>query len=264
MDFLEIRKRAQAQRQAAQAAGAQAHVEPSPEKPPEPAQVRTETAREALEALGLPMAPAAPVVEPVEQIEPAAEETPATPAGDPLEEFFFRSDEAVGELEELAAGLEPAAEAPEEEPREYLGFSLAGEEYAVELERIREIVRVPQITEVPRAPADISGVMSLRGEVMPVFDLRKRLRLPAGEAPSTKRARVVVVDVGDGPEGILVDAVDQVVRLRPSTIEPPPPGLGGLESECLCGIGRLRDRMFVLLNLPAVLARPSGLAGERR
>ena len=152
----------------------------------------------------------------------------------------------------------------EEDPGRILGFLLAGEEYAVELQRIREIVKVPGVTEVPRAPAEIAGVMSVRGEVMPVFDLHKRLGLPAAAAP-TRRSRVVIVDVGEGPVGLLVDGVDQVVRIKPSTIEPPPPGLGaGVETEYLAGIGRLRDRMYVLLNLPAVLARPRGLAGERR
>ena len=254
MDFLEIRKRAKA-RKAAEGAGPAA--EPA-ERPAPRTEVRTEIAREALEAPGLaPGAGGAPGPRP-----PAAAKAPAV---DPLEEFFFRVDEGAGELEDLAAGLEPLPEAEEEIPREFLGFVLAGEEYAVELDRIREIVKVPPITEVPRSPPEICGIMSLRGEVMPVFDLGKRLGLPAREGGPNRRARVVVVDVGQGPAGVLVDAVEQVVHLPPSAIEPPPPGLGvGVESEFLSGIGRQRDRMYVLLNLSAVLARSRSLLGERR
>ncbi|HCF61339.1 MAG TPA: chemotaxis protein CheW [Myxococcales bacterium] len=252
MDFLEIRKRAKAQQPA----------DPSPAKPPAPpqrAEVRTETARDALEEPGLPLPrrPSSPEAPP-----PRGSDTRASSAIDPLLEFFFRPDEGAGELEELAAGLEPLPEAEDEAPREFLGFVLAGEEYAVELELVREIVKVPAITEVPRAPAEITGIMSLRGEVMPVFDLRKRLGLPATAEPS-RRARVVIVDLGNGPAGVQVDGVHQVVRLKPSTIEPPPPGLG-VESEYLSGIGRLKDRMYVLLNLRAVISRPRSFSGERR
>ncbi|MGI5865224.1 MAG: chemotaxis protein CheW [Myxococcales bacterium] len=222
--------------------------------------MRTETARDALEDPGLPLPRKAPSPE----APPRGADSRASPPADPLAEFFFRPDEGAGELEELAAGLEVVPEVEDEVPRELLGFVLAGEEYAVELDLVREIVKVPAITEVPRAPAEIMGIMSLRGEVMPVFDLHKRLGLPAPAEPS-RRACVVIVDLGTGPAGVQVDGVDQVVRLKPSAIEPPPPGLGaGVESEYLSGIGRLKDRMYVLLNLRAVLARPRPFSGERR
>ena len=137
-----------------------------------------------------------------------------------------------------------------------MGFELGSENFAVALEKVREIVKVLSITEVPRAPVDILGIMSVRGEVMPVFNLRRRLRLPASSAVPGRRARVVIVDPGEGPVGLLVDAVDQVVRLRASTIEPPPPGLvAGLEADYLLGIGRHEDRLFVLLNLDTLLPR---------
>ncbi|MFN7134355.1 MAG: chemotaxis protein CheW, partial [Myxococcales bacterium] len=121
------------------------------------------------------------------------------------------------------------------------------------------IVKVPPITEVPRAPRDVLGVMSLRGEILPVFDLRRRLGLPPLEGEPSRRARVLVVDAGEGHAGILVDAVAHVVRLKPSGIEPTPQGLGGgVESEYLAGIGRQKNRLYILLDVQAVLARAGG------
>ena len=114
---------------------------------------------------------------------------------------------------------------------------------------------MPPITEVPRVPADVLGVMSLRGEVIPVFDLRRRLGLPPCDEEPSKRARVLVVDAGEGPAGVLVDRVAQVVRLKPSSIEPTPHGLGpGVQAEYLAGIGRQKGRMFILLDIRATLA----------
>jgi purine-binding chemotaxis protein CheW len=195
---------------------------------------------------------------------PEACPTASSPAGpvDPLDEFFYRPDEdigALGALVEFAADLEDEPPATPEEPlREFLGFRLSGEHYAVGLAHVREIARVPPITEVPRAPASIAGVMAVRGEVMPVFDLRRRLGLPPSGEPG-RDARVLVVQAGEGPMGVLVDAVEEVVRLRPSTIEAPPTGLGtGERGECIAGIGRARDRLYALLDLSVALRPEAG------
>ncbi len=189
---------------------------------------------------------------------PATEKRVSAAAPDPFDEFFYRPDEDIGALAALvdfAADLEDEpAPAPEEPLREFLGFRLSGEDYAVELGSVREIVRVPPIAEVPRAPASIAGVMTVRGEVMPVFDLRRRLGLPPPAGELGREARVVVLQGADGPMGVLVDAVEEVVRLRPSTIEQPPTGLGsGERVECIGGIGRASERLYALLDLAAAL-----------
>ncbi len=173
---------------------------------------------------------------------------------DPLDAFFYRPDEDPGEIPDINADAQPIP-VPEESPRELLSFELAGEEYAVDIHRIREIVKVPPITEVPRAPVDVLGVMSLRGEVIPVFDLRRRLGLPPADDEPSKRARVLVIDAGEGTSGVLVDRVAQVVRLKPSSIEATPQGLGpGVQPEYLAGIGRVKNRMYILLDIRATLA----------
>ena len=186
----------------------------------------------------------------------------AEPADDPLEDFFFRPGERLGDDVELPDQEPAEASLPEEPVKEYLGFRLAEEIFAIELDRVREIAKVPPVTEVPRAPAYILGVMNLRGEVMPVFDLHKRLGL-IRQAPCARGSRVVVVETEQGPAGLLVESVEQVVRLKPSSIEAPPPGLGaGVDFDHLVGIGRHKDRMFALLNLASVLALPP--AKERK
>lgn len=140
----------------------------------------------------------------------------------------------------------------DEYQREVLAFGLASEDYALDIQRIREIIKIRPMTEVPRAPSFIPGIISVRGAIIPVVDLRQRLRLPAD--PPTKSSRVLIVAKEAETYGLLVDAVRQVVRMRDEDIEPPPPMIGGVEAEFLSGIGRPRDgRMLILLHLDAVL-----------
>lgn len=182
---------------------------------------------------------------------------------DPLHEFFYREDEEAPEVPALGAAVAPTSA---EEPgsnilEEYLTFVLGEEEYAVAIERVREVMRAPPITEVPHAPPDVLGVATVRGEVVAVFDPRRRLRLP-GSAPAAGAGRLVIVDAGEGPCGLLVDAVANVVRLRPGSIEACPQGIGGASADCLAGIGRQGERLFTVLDLGAFLRRPA--AGPRR
>jgi purine-binding chemotaxis protein CheW len=174
------------------------------------------------------------------------------PPGDPLDDFFYRADEPGPALGLLAASTE-AAVAPAElvERIEFLTFLLGTEEYAVEIDRVREVMRSPPITEVPRAPPDVLGVITVRGEVVAVFDPRGRLGLPRGEP--TGAGRVIIVADGAGSCGLLVDAVASVVRLPRGAIEACPQGMGGASADCLQGIGRDHDRLFTVLSVPALL-----------
>jgi purine-binding chemotaxis protein CheW len=184
-----------------------------------------------------------------------------------LDEFFYRPDEDVSALGALLdGGDELPVEAPEEQAEEFLAFLLEGECYAVPIGSVREIVKVPPLTELPRAAPQLLGVMNLRGEVLPVYDLKLRLRLvdaPTVRAgpdapPPPRAARIIVVrDVLGGVEysaGIWVDAVRDVVRLRPSTLEPPPPGVASGERPAVVGLGRRAAELFILLDLEQALA----------
>jgi len=175
--------------------------------------------------------------------------------GELLDEFFYRPDEDVGPLFEVGAAVEPVAQIPAEEaPEQYVAFALAGETYALPLGVLREVLRVPPITEVPRTDKALLGVMNLRGEVLPVYDIKSRLRLPLGGAGLASRAaRVLVVKSDAGDAGLVVDAVNGVVRLKAAELEPPPPGLLSAERDCVVGLGRSGKGLFIVLDVDSAL-----------
>lgn len=134
--------------------------------------------------------------------------------------------------------------------RKFLHCTAGGEEYGIEIERLREILRARPATELPRVPKFILGVIAVRGVIVPVIDLRLRLRL-AAPAP-TAQSRYVIVARDDERFGLLVDEVRQVVRLGESDIEAPPAMLSG-GTDFIDGIGRCGNRLVVLLKLDAIL-----------
>ncbi|HXN31166.1 MAG TPA: chemotaxis protein CheW [Polyangiaceae bacterium] len=140
---------------------------------------------------------------------------------------------------------------------EYLAFGLAGETYAVEIAHVAEILRPPPITEVPRAPNTVLGVISVRGKLVTVVDLRRRLLLPP--ATIDRRTRILLTDAGTGEQiGLLVDDVQQVWRLASEEIEPANV-LGGEQASHIAGIGRPAagdGAMLILLELRPVLESP--------
>ena len=187
--------------------------------------------------------------------EPAPPTSRVVPAAstDPLDAFFYRPDEEAAIVPALGAGaVEEPALPRQVELDEFLTFRLGHEEFAVAIDRVREVLRAPGITEVPRAPAGVLGVVTVRGEVVPVVDARARLGVAGGEETG---GRIVIVDSGDGPIGVLVDAVSSVVRLPRGAIEPCPQGISTAASDCVTGIGRWRDRLFMVVDAGALLKR---------
>jgi purine-binding chemotaxis protein CheW len=144
---------------------------------------------------------------------------------------------------------------------EYLAFLLAGENYAVRIAHVAEILRPPPITEVPRASPTVLGVVSVRGRLVTVVDLRLRFRLPAapGTTPMDRRARILLVDVGRSEQiGLLVDEVQQVWRLAAEEIEPAN-ALGGEQPAYIAGIGRPANGegiVLILLDLHPIIESP--------
>lgn len=136
--------------------------------------------------------------------------------------------------------------------REFLSFRLASDVYAVELARIREIVSPPPLTEVPRASSVIVGICSVRGLLVSVFDLRRKLSL--SEEPSTRLSRILLANTDSGEViGLFVDEVKQVIRLAQNEIEITANVLGGDLSDHVMGVGRPEGEFVILLDLARVI-----------
>ncbi len=150
-----------------------------------------------------------------------------------------------------ASGAFGLAQRSQAGPRvEFLAFLLGGEPYALPIGLILEILKPLPITEVPRAPKEVAGVMSVRGRLVTVFDLRQRFGLRIGEIE--RKARVLLVDGGEETVGLLVGEVLQVYRLAESQIEPPSV-LGREPAPHIAGVGRHDELLFLLLDLRPIL-----------
>ena len=134
--------------------------------------------------------------------------------------------------------------------RQLVLFHLAGEVYAVDIHQVREIIRVPQITRVPRTPDFVEGVINLRGNVIPVLDLRKRFGLGEGEDSNDRR---IIVVRWERTIGMIVDAVSEVLRIDESLIDPPSTYIVSVNTLYIEGIARLEPDLVILLNLEKVL-----------
>ncbi len=134
---------------------------------------------------------------------------------------------------------ESAALRVEEPVREVLAFEINDERYALPLGSVREILKVPPITPVPRAPRAVLGIISVRGKMTTLLDLRRLLAVP--ERRQTKATRVLLVDTGEEVMGVLIDRVMHVIRLKESEVEPAAV-VGSELSEHVFGIGRPKAR----------------------
>jgi purine-binding chemotaxis protein CheW len=142
-----------------------------------------------------------------------------------------------------------------------VAFCLQGEEFAVDIQKVREVLKITQITPLPQSPEFIEGVINLRGEVLPVVDLRKRFRL-AGTGEAGK-ARIIIVEIDEGLVGLIVDSVTEVLHLTAAAVEPPPRRLSGGRTEFIQGVGKLGDRLLIILNLEMILSGDEHLGLEQ-
>lgn len=136
--------------------------------------------------------------------------------------------------------------------RQLVVFDLAGEVYGVNIEAVREIIRMQAVTYVPDAPEFVEGVINLRGRVIPVVDLRKRFSLTVTEV--SEQSRVVVVDIGGEDIGVIVDAVTEVLRIAADSVEPTSSLVTTEDSYYIEGIAKVDDRLLILLDINRALA----------
>ena len=132
-----------------------------------------------------------------------------------------------------------------------VSFRLGGEEFGIEILKVQEIIRMRDITRLPNAPDFIEGVINLRGRVIPVVGLRKRLGMES--LARGKETRIVIVEVAGGIFGFEVDAVSEVLRISSETIEPPPRLKQG-GNEYVSGIGKLENRLLLLLDMERLMS----------
>ncbi|MFA5806480.1 MAG: chemotaxis protein CheW [Melioribacteraceae bacterium] len=132
-----------------------------------------------------------------------------------------------------------------------VSFKIANEEFGVDILNVQEINKMTTITKVPNSPAFVEGVINLRGRVIPVVNLRVKMSMPNKEYD--KDTRIIVVDLSGKTVGFLVDSVSEVLRIPRNIIEPPPSMVAGINSNYITAVGKLEDRLLILLDLDKVL-----------
>lgn len=176
-----------------------------------------------------------------------------------LDRFFYRPDEEVGVfLDDAPQTDRDERDALEETPEEFLAFVLEGETYAVPIHAVREILKVTTVTEIPRARKNVVGLINVRGEMLPLYDVKTRLRLAdqiavvRSAADVNRSTRIVLLKDLEGDAGILVDRVEGVVKLQLSKLEEAPEI--GVERAAIAGLARRDDDLFILLDVEQALS----------
>ena len=139
-----------------------------------------------------------------------------------------------------------------------VNFKIGKESFGVAIDDVQEIVRVPEITMVPETPSFVEGVINLRGKIVTVVDLSKRLKIEA--APRAKSSRVLIVEVDNKSIGLLVDSVNAILQIPQEAVEPTPDIVTPIGADYIFGIGKLKDKLIILLDLKNIL-RPEEIQG---
>ena len=134
---------------------------------------------------------------------------------------------------------------------QFVTCRIAQEEFALDVLSVQEINRMVEVTRVPKAPYFVEGVINLRGRIIPVLDLRRRFGLPASDR--TDDSRIMVVLVRQRMVGLIVDEVVEVLRVPKLSIEPPPSVGSSAGAEFTQGVGRIEDRLLIVLDLNRLL-----------
>lgn len=143
-----------------------------------------------------------------------------------------------------------------EEPQQYLTFMLTGESYAINIRCIKEIIQYGELTEVPRMPDFIRGVINLRGAVVPVIDLSARF----GKAPTAigRSNCIIIIEIEVSGEtqniGVMVDAVNAVLEIPATEIEPAPKFGSNIHTDFIAGMGKIEGKFVIILNVQYVLS----------
>ncbi|MFA7227886.1 MAG: chemotaxis protein CheW [Melioribacteraceae bacterium] len=146
---------------------------------------------------------------------------------------------------------QPEIKSESTELLQLVSFKIASEEFGVDILNVQEINKLTEITRVPNSPDFVEGVINLRGRVIPVVNLRIKMGMPNKEYD--KDTRIIVVDLSGKTVGFLVDSVSEVLRIPRNIIEPPPSMVAGINSNYITAVGKMEDRLLILLDLSNVL-----------
>lgn len=129
-----------------------------------------------------------------------------------------------------------------------VSFSLGPEEYAVEVLKVREIIRMTTITHIPNTPASVEGIINLRGKVIPIVSLRNRFGMTSSDYDH--HTRIMVMDIAGKLMGFIVDGVSEVIRISNGEIQPPPSMVaGGVDQDFICGVIQHANQLLLMLQL---------------
>jgi purine-binding chemotaxis protein CheW len=138
------------------------------------------------------------------------------------------------------------------EVKQLISFTVGAEEYGLELLRVKEVIRMRQITWLPKAPSCVKGIINLRGDVIPIVDLRERFGLAAQE--QTAITRMIVVEVEGRMVGMVVDSASQVVRIPADQFDPPPTAMGALSRDFITAVGKMDEKLIIMIDVDRVLS----------
>lgn len=136
--------------------------------------------------------------------------------------------------------------------KQLISFTVGEEEYGLELLRVKEVIRMRQLTWLPKAPSCVKGIINLRGDVIPIVDLRDRFGLEPIE--QTAMTRVIVVEVEGSLVGMVVDSASQVVRVPADQFDAPPTVMGAASREFITAVGKMTDKLVIMIDVNKILS----------
>lgn len=138
------------------------------------------------------------------------------------------------------------------ELKQLIGFTVGAEEYGLELLQVKEVIRMRPITWLPKAPSCVKGIINLRGDIIPIIDLRDRFGMQPQE--QTAMTRVVVVEVEGRPVGMVVDSASQVVRVPADQFDPPPEALGEASRDFITAVAKMGDKLIIMIDAARIIS----------
>lgn len=148
----------------------------------------------------------------------------------------------------------------EEETTTLVTFRLGNGEYAIDIMQAKEIIKMEKITLIPNAPYFVEGVINLRGNIIPIIDLKKRFNLEKSEG--NKNTGIIIVKIEDVDMGIIIDSISKVVSMVNSDIQPPPSMLQGIGQRYIKGVGKMEDKLLVVLDLDKLFTNEEDDSGD--